>query len=177
MARGSVSQPDSPVTIRHPERNSVVLDRNNDANEKRESRSESSSATLLEMETVHEPRKLDYLDLEKQVGDGPRPNAKLRYTRARLTLWMTVNTVATVAIVSIAIYTTNTFRADCSPGLHQQNHLRRSCFSPIPSCLRHLPPVHHRPYALYPFPTLHLPLRPKPDAPPPNAPTCNHHVP
>ncbi|KAL8881720.1 MAG: hypothetical protein Q9198_001135 [Flavoplaca austrocitrina] len=98
MARGSVSQPDSPITIRHPERNSVVLDRN-DANEKRENRSESSSATLLDTDTVHEPRKLDYLDLEKQVGDGPRPNAKLRYTRARLTLWMTVNTVATVTIV------------------------------------------------------------------------------
>ena len=123
MARGSVSQPESPITIRHPERNSVVLDRN-DANEKRESRSESSSATLLDTDTVYEPRKLDYLDLEKQVGDGPRPNTKLRYTRARLTLWMTVNTVATVAIVSIAGYTTNTFRADCYPGLHQQNHFR-----------------------------------------------------
>ncbi|KAI4284990.1 MAG: hypothetical protein L6R38_001005 [Xanthoria sp. 2 TBL-2021] len=111
MARGSMSQPDSPITIRHPERQSIVLDGSN-ATEKRESRSESSSATLLEMDMVNEPRKLNYLDIEKQVEDGSRPKVKLGNTRARLTLWMTLNTVATVAIVftNKAIFDDPTFR-------------------------------------------------------------------
>lgn len=112
-----MSQPDSPITIRHPERHSIVLD-GSDATEKRESRSESSSATLLEMDMVDEPRKLDYLDIEKQVEDGSRPKVRLGNTRARLTLWMTLNTVATVAIVSIAVHTTDVFLPDCSAGLH-----------------------------------------------------------
>ncbi|KAL8736226.1 MAG: hypothetical protein Q9166_000381 [cf. Caloplaca sp. 2 TL-2023] len=111
MGRGSMSQPSSPIKTRHPERNSMVID-DSDVNEKRESRSESSSATLLEMDMVDQPRKLEYLDLEKQTGDGSRPKDKLRNTRARLTLWMTLNTVATVAIVftNKAIFDDPSFR-------------------------------------------------------------------
>ncbi|CAO1605081.1 hypothetical protein XANCAGTX0491_008613 [Xanthoria calcicola] len=106
-----MSQPDSPITIRHPERHSIVLD-GSDATDNRESRSESSSATLLEMDTVDEPRKLDYLDIEKQVDDSSRPKVNLGNTRARLTSWMTLNTIATVAIVftNKAIFDDPTFR-------------------------------------------------------------------
>ncbi|KAL8771188.1 MAG: hypothetical protein Q9209_003359 [Squamulea sp. 1 TL-2023] len=106
-----MSQPSSPIGARNHGRNSTVLD-DSDAIEKRESRSESSSATLLEMDMVDEPRKLDYLDLEKQPGDGFRPNNKLGNTRARLTLWMILNTVATVAIVftNKAIFDDPSFR-------------------------------------------------------------------
>ncbi|KAL8782495.1 MAG: hypothetical protein Q9213_005334 [Squamulea squamosa] len=99
------------MATRNPGRNSIVLDDNHDI-EKQKSRSESSSATLLEVDMVDEPRKLDYLDLEKQPGDGSRPNNKLGNTRARLTLWMTLNTIATVAIVftNKAIFDDPSFR-------------------------------------------------------------------
>lgn len=113
-----MSQPDSPITIRHPERHSIVLDGSN-ATDNRESRSESSSATLLEMDTADEPRKLNYLDIEKQVDDSSRPKVNLGNTRARLTSWMTLNTIATVAIVRIAVQTTNVVSPDCSAGLHE----------------------------------------------------------
>lgn len=98
MARGSMSQPSSPIKTRHAERNSITIE-SGDATEKEGGRSESSSATLLEMDMDDGPRKHDYLDLEKQTGDGSRPRDKFRNTRARLTLWMTLNTIATVAIV------------------------------------------------------------------------------
>ena len=176
MARGSLSQPDSPITIRHPERHSIVLD-GSDAPNNRESRSESSSATLLEMDTVDEPRKLDYQDIEKQAEDGSRPKLNLGNTRARLTSWMTLNTIATVAIVRIAVHTTQIVSPDCSAGLHEQSHLRRSYFSPFSGCLCHFPPLHHRYHALPPLSALCCPLRPKPDASPPNAPTRNDNVP
>ncbi|KAI4245491.1 MAG: hypothetical protein L6R40_002552 [Gallowayella cf. fulva] len=106
-----MSQPSSPIKTRHAERDSVLLD-NSDATEKQESRSDSSSTTLLEMGMVDEPRKLDYPDLEKQDGDGSRPKDKLGNTRARLTLWMTLNTIATVAIVftNKAIFDDPSFR-------------------------------------------------------------------
>ncbi|KAL9604529.1 MAG: hypothetical protein Q9219_000494 [cf. Caloplaca sp. 3 TL-2023] len=111
MARGSISQPDSPIKTRHPERNSIALE-SNDSTEKDGSRSESSSATLLEMNIEDGLRKHDYLDLEKQTGDGSRPREKFRNTRARLTLWMTLNTIATVAIVftNKAIFDDPSFR-------------------------------------------------------------------
>ncbi|KAL8917173.1 MAG: hypothetical protein Q9172_005965 [Xanthocarpia lactea] len=112
MARGSISQVDSPIKTRHPERNSIALD-DNDAHEKRGNRSESSAATtLLEMDILDGPRKLDYLDLEKQTADGSRPKDKPTYTRARLTMWMTLNTIATVAIVftNKAIFDDPSFR-------------------------------------------------------------------
>lgn len=100
MGRGSMTQPGSPIKTRHPERNSIAID-DSDATEKRGSRSESSSAILLEMDVAEEHQKLDYLDLEKQPGDGSRPRDKSKTTKARLTLWMTLNTIATVAIVSL----------------------------------------------------------------------------
>ncbi|KAI4256896.1 MAG: hypothetical protein LQ352_001896 [Teloschistes flavicans] len=78
---------------------SIVLDDNDNTTEKRGSRSEASSATLLEMEVADEHQKLDYLDVEKQAGDGSRPKDKLKTTKASLTIWMTLNTIATVAIV------------------------------------------------------------------------------
>ncbi|KAL8802410.1 MAG: hypothetical protein Q9182_003833 [Xanthomendoza sp. 2 TL-2023] len=111
MGRGSMSQPGSPIKTRHGERDSTVLG-DSDAIEKRQGRSESSSATLLEMDTIDEPRKLDYLDLEKQNGDGSRPKDKIGNTRASLTLWMTLNTVATIAIVftNKAIFDDPSFR-------------------------------------------------------------------
>ncbi|KAL8718101.1 MAG: hypothetical protein Q9225_004723 [Loekoesia sp. 1 TL-2023] len=83
-----------------------------DATEKEGGRTQSSSATLLEMDMDDGPRKHDYLDLEKQTGDGSRPRDKFRNTRARLTLWMTLNTIATVAIVftNKAIFDDPSFR-------------------------------------------------------------------
>ncbi|KAI4170435.1 MAG: hypothetical protein LQ343_004938 [Gyalolechia ehrenbergii] len=106
MARES-----SPIKARHPERNSIALD-SSDATEKEGSRSESSSATLLEMDIADRPPKPDYLDIEKQIADGSRPRDKVRTTRLRLTLWMTLNTIATVAIVftNKAIFDDPSFR-------------------------------------------------------------------
>ncbi|KAL8698310.1 MAG: hypothetical protein Q9201_006639 [Fulgogasparrea decipioides] len=111
MARGSMSQPSSPIKTRHPDRNSIAFD-DSDVIEKRETRSDASSATLLEMEVADGHRRSDYLDLEKQPGDGSRPRNKLKNTRARLTLWMTLNTVATIAIVftNKAIFDDPSFR-------------------------------------------------------------------
>lgn len=94
-----MSQPSSPIKTRHPDRMSIVLDDNDNTTEKRGSRSEASSATLLEMDVADEHQKLDYLDVEKQTGDGSRSRDKLKTTKASLTIWMTLNTIATVAIV------------------------------------------------------------------------------
>ncbi|KAL9031131.1 MAG: hypothetical protein Q9196_000807 [Gyalolechia fulgens] len=111
MARESISPHRSPIKSRHPERNSIALD-SSDVVEKEGSRSESSSATLLEMDIDDGPRKHDYLDIEKQIDDGPRLRDKVRTTRARLTLWVTLNTIATVAIVftNKAIFDDPSFR-------------------------------------------------------------------
>ncbi|KAL8946695.1 MAG: hypothetical protein Q9222_006946 [Ikaeria aurantiellina] len=107
MARGSISQPSSPIKTRHPERNSIAFDDDENSMEKRGSRSEASSATLLEMDIDDSPRKLDYLDLEKQTGDGSRRTDKLKTTRPALSMWMTLNTIATVAIVYATIFPPN----------------------------------------------------------------------
>ncbi|KAL9582413.1 MAG: hypothetical protein Q9203_005500 [Teloschistes exilis] len=110
--RESMSQPSSPIKTRHPDRMPIVLDDNDNTTEKRGSRSEASSATLLEMDVADEHQKLDYLDVEKQTGDGSRPRDKLKTTKASLTIWMTLNTIATVAIVftNKAIFDDPTFR-------------------------------------------------------------------
>ncbi|KAL8756028.1 MAG: hypothetical protein Q9184_004628 [Pyrenodesmia sp. 2 TL-2023] len=110
MGRGSMSEVSSPVFARHHERNSIAMD--GGADEKEGGRSESSSATLLDMELDDGPRKQDYLDVEKQAGDGSRPRDKFKSNRARLTIWMTLNTIATVAIVftNKAIFDDPSFR-------------------------------------------------------------------
>ena len=95
-----MTEPSSPIKIRHDKRSSISNE-NNDAIEKRGNRSESSSATLLEMDVAEEHQKLDYLDLEKQPDEESRPRGKTKTTRARLAVWMTINTIGTVAIVSL----------------------------------------------------------------------------
>ncbi|KAI4097351.1 MAG: hypothetical protein LQ344_000450 [Seirophora lacunosa] len=111
MGRGSMSQPDSPIKTRHPARDSIAIDPL-DTHEKEGGRSDSSSATLLQMEIDDGPPKQDYLDLEKQAAHASRPGDKVRTTRARLTFWMTLNTIATVAIVftNKAIFNDPSFR-------------------------------------------------------------------
>ncbi|KAI4190776.1 MAG: hypothetical protein L6R41_000550 [Letrouitia leprolyta] len=111
MARDSMSLPNSPIKTRHPERNSIALE-SSDVAAKEGGRSESSSATLVEMDIDDGSRKHAYLDIEKQIGDGSRPRNKFKNTRARLTLWMTLNTIATVAIVftNKAIFDDPSFR-------------------------------------------------------------------
>ncbi|KAL8981479.1 MAG: hypothetical protein Q9177_005552, partial [Variospora cf. flavescens] len=75
MGRGSMSQPSSPIKTRYPGRDSIVID-SLDINEKEGGRSDPSSVALLEMELEDGPRKQDYLDVEKQAGDGSRPRDK-----------------------------------------------------------------------------------------------------
>ncbi|KAL8973224.1 MAG: hypothetical protein Q9183_000077 [Haloplaca sp. 2 TL-2023] len=106
-----MAEPSSPIKIRHPERSSISNE-TNDVIEKRANRSESSSATLLEMDVAEEHQKLDYLDLEKQPDHESRPRGKTKTTRARLAVWMTINTIGTVAIVftNKAIFDDPTFR-------------------------------------------------------------------
>ena len=94
-----MSSPMSPIKTRHFDRDSVPNINENEMTEKGEHRSDASAAALLEMDTTETPQQLDYMDLEKQNGDRSRPRDKFRNTKARLTMWMVLNTVATVAIV------------------------------------------------------------------------------
>ena len=102
MGRGSItSLPNSPIKGRHFEKDSITIDDvlANETREILEKRSEPPSARFEQMETADSLQEMENLDLEKQSGDGSRPKDKLKNSRARLTLWMVLNTVATVAIV------------------------------------------------------------------------------
>ncbi|KAL9614844.1 MAG: hypothetical protein Q9167_000677 [Letrouitia subvulpina] len=95
----SMSSPLSPIKTRHFDRELNPIGEDSNMPEKGESRGDASMAALMEMDTAEGPQELDYMDLEKQNGDGSRPRDKFKNTRARLTMWMILNTMATVAIV------------------------------------------------------------------------------
>lgn len=80
----------------------------------------SSSSTLLGSEIES---KVDHVDIEKAGAEVLGTQSSVGTSRARLLLWMAVNTSASILIVRPNLYGT-TDQDLRAPGLYKQGHLR-----------------------------------------------------
>ena len=112
------------------------------------SRSNSSDAdTLLGSEI--EKLTVDHLDVEKKAG--AIGVVTVHTGRARLLLWMALNTVATISIVSGALASPISKELTLFTGLRKQIHFLHPLLPAHPSRLRQLPPLRDSGHALHPL--------------------------
>ena len=95
----------------------------------------SSARTLWGFETED---KGEVVDVEKAATEALGRQSAKRTSRVHLLVWMTLNTVATVSIVSENTHSVKD-QDSCISGLYEQSHLRRLVVSALPSGLRRLP--------------------------------------
>lgn len=134
----------------------VQLYPNDEKNGTTASRSDSSDGSSLSTLVGSEiGNMVDHIDIEKAGAEVLGTQSSAGRSRARLLLWMALNTLASISIVrsnTLSHFKPLQTKTYVPVGLCKQGHLRRPILPPLPSRLRRIPPIRDGPNTLCPLP-------------------------